>query len=91
MSSNKKRRIAIGFEVERKKAPSSYGQIKNKCAVQKDEMKGLEVVIEQLRRDLTDAQKTSELLQFMSFFNYYRFQICLIYFQDDPFITPSRS
>jgi hypothetical protein len=62
MSSNKKRRIEIGFEVERKKAPSSYGQMKNKCAVQKDEMKGLEVVIEQLRRDLTDVQKRNEEL-----------------------------
>ena len=46
-------------------------------------MKGLEVVIEQLRRGLTDAQERSELLQFMSFFNYYRFQICIICFQDD--------
>ena len=91
MSSNKKRRIENGFEVERKKAPSSYGQMKKKFAVQKEEMKGLEVVIEQLRRGLTDAQERSELLQFMSFFNYYRFQICLICFQDDPFITPSGS
>ena len=62
MSSNKKRRIEIGSEVERKKSPSSYGQIKKKCAVQKDEMKGLEVVIEQLRTDLTDAQKRNEEL-----------------------------
>ncbi len=62
MSSNKKRRIEKGFEVERKKAQSSYGQMKNKCAVQKDEMKGLELVMEQLRRDLTDALKRNEEL-----------------------------
>ena len=62
MISNKKRLIETGFEVEWKKAPSSYGQLKNKCAVQKDEMKGLELVIEQLRRDLTDALKRNEEL-----------------------------
>jgi hypothetical protein len=62
MSSNKKRRIENGFEVERKKAPSSYGQMKKKFAVQKEEMKGLEVVVEQLRRDLTDALKRNEEL-----------------------------
>ena len=62
MSSNKKRRIEKGFEVELKKAPSSYGQMKKKCAVQKEEMKKLEVVIEQLRRDMTDALKRNEEL-----------------------------
>ena len=63
MSSHKKRRIEDGLEVDRKKGLSSYERMKIKFAVQKDEMKGLNLVGEQLRRDLKDALKGNEELQ----------------------------
>ena len=63
MSSHKKRRIEDGLEVDRKKGLSSYERMKIKFAVQKDEMKGLNLVVEQLRRDLKDALKSNEELQ----------------------------
>ena len=63
MSSHKKRRIEDGLEVDCKKGLSSYERLKIKFAVQKDEMKGLNLVVEQLRRDLKDALKSNEELQ----------------------------
>ena len=63
MSSHKKRRIEDGLEVDRKKGLSSYERMKIKFAVQKDEMKGLNLVVEQLGRDLKDALKRNEELE----------------------------
>ena len=63
MSSHKKIRIEDGLEVDCKKGLSSYERLKIKFAVQKDEMKGLNLVVEQLRRDLKDALKSNEELQ----------------------------
>ena len=63
MSSHKKRRIEDGLEVDRKKGLSSYERLKIKFAVQKDEMKGLNLVVEQLGRDLKDALKRNEELE----------------------------
>ena len=56
------RRIDNALEGDEKKAASSYGQLKKKLAVQKEETKGLELVVEQLRRDLTDSHKINEEL-----------------------------
>ena len=63
MSIHKKRRIEDGLEVDRKKGLSSYERLQIKFAVQKDEMKGLNLVVEQLRRDLKDALKSNEELE----------------------------
>ncbi len=63
MSSHKKRRIEDGLEVDRKKGLSSYERMKIKFAVQKDEMKGLNLVVEELGRDLKDALKRNEELE----------------------------
>ena len=63
MSSHKKRRIEDGLEVDRKKGLSSYERMKIKFAVQKDEIKGLNLVVEQLGRDLKDALKRNEELE----------------------------
>ena len=63
MSSHKKRRIEDELEVDRKKGLSSYERMKIKFAVQKDEIKGLNLVVEQLGRDLKDALKRNEELE----------------------------
>ena len=75
MISNKKRqKTGNALEGDVKKATSSYGQMKKKCAVQKEEMeqkfavqkeemKVLEVVVDQMRRELTGALERNEELE----------------------------
>ena len=75
MISNKKRqKTGNALEGDVKKATSSYGQMKKKFAVQKEEMeqkfavqkeemKVLEVVVDQMRRELTGALERNEELE----------------------------
>ena len=63
MFRNKKTQKVNAIEGDGKKATSSYGQMKRKFTVQMEEMKGLDVVVQQLRRELTGACKRNEELE----------------------------